>query len=246
MGIEAPSLTDDDPIACGGVNALEPVRSQDQARHRILVVDDHPVVLDGLKYLIESNPELKLCGAASTPQEMLHAIETNSPDLVIVDIALGDCSGLDLIRQIAARWPSLPVLVLSVHDEATCVQQAFHAGARGYVSKQEATSVLVEGILRVLGGEKYMSSRVALHLIEGTPAVKAPLGAASVQALTRRELEVFELVGKGMSSREIAARLDVGARTVTTHRDNIKRKLRLRHSVEVVAQAARWIESREK
>jgi DNA-binding NarL/FixJ family response regulator len=221
-------------------------QSQARARHKIVVVDDHPVVLDGLKYLIDSHAELELCGFASTSQEALHVIETTSPDLVIVDIALGDSSGLDLIQQIVRRRPSLPVLVLSVHDEVTYAQQAFHAGARGYVSKQEATRVLIEGILRVLSGELYMSSRVALHLMEGAPAVKAPPGAACVAALTRRELEVFELVGKGMSSREIAATLDVGARTVTTHRDNIKRKLRLRHSAEVVVQAARWIESREK
>jgi DNA-binding NarL/FixJ family response regulator len=226
------------------VDVLEAAQSETPRCHGIVVVDDHPILLDGIKFIIDAHPGLQVCGIASTPEQALQVIEATTPDLVIVDLSLGDYDGLELIARLAVRWPSLPSLVLSVHDDVIYAQMAFRAGARGYVSKQEATSVLIEGILRVLGGDLYMSSRVALRLIEGTPASPAPAASVNVAVLTPRELEVFELVGKGMSSREIAATLAVGARTVTTHRDNIKRKLRLRHSVEVVAHAARWIESR--
>jgi DNA-binding NarL/FixJ family response regulator len=211
---------------------------------RIGVVDDHPIILEGMKHLLSTQEALEICAVASTPEEALQMLATNELDLVVVDISLGEVCAVDLIRQIVKHYTSLPVLVLSMHDDFASVKRAIQAGARGFVSKQEATRALTEGICRVLAGELYMSPRVTQRLVEEEAPAPAPPGAAVVAALTPRELEVFALVGQGMSNREIAASLAVEPRTISAHRDNIKRKLHLRHSSEVVAQAARWIESR--
>lgn len=227
------------------MSAMDDGQVTAQRMRRIAIVDDHPIILEGMRHLLSAQGALEICAVASTPEEALQMTAATDLDLVVVDISLGEVfCGIDLIRQLVKQQPSLPVLVLSMHDDFASVKRALQAGARGFVSKHEATRVLTEGICRVLAGELYMSPRVTQRLVEEDPPAAAPTGAAILAALTPRELEVFELVGQGKSNREIAANLAVEPRTISAHRDNIKRKLHLRHSSEVVAKAARWNQNR--
>lgn len=206
---------------------------------RILIVDDHPIVRLGIRQMIAADPHLTVCGEAESGREALQLV-ASKPDLAIVDLSLEDGHGLELIRRLREAVPDLRVLVLSMHDEALFAERALRAGARGYIMKQEAIGGLVHAIREVLSGRVFVSKRMSQRLLErvGQPSAPGdPLG-----NLTDRELEVFELIGRGLSTAAIADRLDVSIKTVETYRSNIKTKLDLKDATDLIRFATAWTE----
>ncbi|MGM0577520.1 MAG: response regulator transcription factor [Myxococcota bacterium] len=212
--------------------------------HRILLVDDHPIVRKGLRSLVDSEPDLKVCAEASCADEALQVMDEELPDLAIVDVTLKSRSGIELTRQLRARHPDLPILVLSFHDETLYAQRALNAGARGYIMKDEATTRLHEAIRRVLHGRIYLSDAMTERLLEQAGAgVDAP-EESPVERLSDRELEVFEKIGAGLGTRAIAEQLHLSIKTIESYRANIKQKLQLGNAAELVQQAVLWVETR--
>lgn len=202
------------------------------AKKKILLVDDHPLVLFGLAQLLNAEADLTVCAQAADPAEALAAAETCRPDLAVVDLNLGETDGLDLIRSMLVRWPDLPVLVVSMHKESLYAERALRAGARGYVMKREATKALVGAVRRVLSGEIHVSARMASVLLaklargSNAPNPADPLDrAAAMRTLSDREFEVFGMMGKGAGPKAIAARLGLSVKTIETYQDHLKRKL---------------------
>ena len=216
-----------------------------KGKTKVLIVDDHPVVREGLAYRINRQPDLVTCAEAATAPEALKALSACLPDLAIVDLSLEGRSGLELIRDIKSRYPRLPVLVLSIHDEPAYAKRALQAGARGYVMKHEATENVLLAIRRVLGGEIYLSDKLASKLLSA--AVAGEMDAdGPAERLSDRELEVFELIGKGMGTRQIAEKLHVSIKTVEAHRAGIKEKLHLEGATELAHRAFQWVQSARK
>ena len=208
---------------------------------RILVVDDHPIVRLGVRQMVAAEPDLSVWCEADTAEAALQAIRRDRCDLAIVDLSLGTVSGLELIRQLHEAAPDLPVLVLSMHDEALFAERALRAGARGYIMKKEAIGGLIGAVRQVLAGKIYVSEQISQRLLGQLGGdVSAPVG--RLGGLTDRELEVFELVGRGLSTADIAKRLGVSAKTIETYRSNIKTKLRLRDAKELLRYATSWTE----
>lgn len=209
----------------------------ENSEHRILLVDDHPVFRLGMKELINGAPGLCVCGEAEDASIAMDMIETLSPDLAVVDITLKNSNGIELIKQIHAFYPALPVLVVSMHDESLYAERALMAGAKGYVMKQEATLSIVSAIEKVMAGQIYTSDQVkdAFLLRHLNPAHREANN--PVAALSDRELEVFTLFGRGLSSKEIAARLHLSIKTIGTYRERIKQKLHLKHFSELISYA---------
>jgi DNA-binding NarL/FixJ family response regulator len=207
---------------------------------RILLVEDHPMVRERLAQVIQGESDLIVCGEAEDHSSALELVEQTRPDLVIVDLTLKESHGLDLIKDLQARRPELALLVVSMHDEAFYAERVIRAGARGYVNKQEATGKVLEAIRTVLAGNVYLSDRLTALLtakIANRPRTRSGL---SVDALTDRELRVFELLGQGQNTRQIAAQLSLEIRTVETYRARIKRKLQLGDANELLQHAIRW------
>lgn len=208
---------------------------------RVLVVEDHPIVREGLAQLLQEQEDLVICGGVGRRSEALRAVERLKPDVVVVDISLGDGSGLELIKDIRARFADLPVLVLSMHDESLYAERALRAGAQGYVMKDEATETVVAAIRRVLEGgiwlSERMSGRMLRNLVSGGGEPTTP-----IERLTDRELEVFELIGRGLDVGEIAARLHLSPKTIEYYRSRIKDKLQVRHTKELLRRAVLWVE----
>jgi DNA-binding NarL/FixJ family response regulator len=200
-------------------------------------VDDHPVVREGLVEIINRQPGFCVCGEAEDRAQALAAIKTDKPDLVIVDLALNGQPGIELIKDIRAHHPKLRVLVLSMHDEQVHAERVLRAGASGYITKQEAATRIVSAIQRVLGGGIYLSDRAATQI--AAKFTGQPHGAA-FECLTDRELQVFGLVGEGLSTQQIAARLCLGVGTIETYRARIKEKLQLKDAYELLQSAIRW------
>lgn len=208
---------------------------------RILVVDDHPIVRLGVRQMIATEADLSVCCEADTAEAALQAIRRDQCDLAIVDLSLGTVSGLELIRQLHEAAPALPVLVLSMHDEALFAERALRAGARGYIMKKEAIGGLIGAVRQILAGKVYVSEQVSQRLLGQLGGdVSAPVG--RLGGLTDRELEVFELVGRGLSTADIAKRLGVSAKTIETYRSNIKTKLKLKDAKELLRYATSWTE----
>jgi len=213
------------------------------ARRTILIVDDHPLLRRGLTSLIESEPDLVVCGEAASCWAALDAIRESPPDLVIVDLALEGSDGLDLVKEMKRHHPAIPALVLSMHDEGVYAVRALRAGARGYVTKQQLDETLLVAIRRLLAGETYMSAtleaRLAARFIAGqTLGTDSPVG-----ALSDRELQVFRLIGQGRSTREIATALYLSIKTIESHRDHIRQKLGLESTAELAQRATQWVET---
>jgi DNA-binding NarL/FixJ family response regulator len=211
-------------------------------RARILLVDDHPIVLSGLSQLINYETDMSVCGQVTNAEAALKTIEDLKPDLVIVDIALKGTNGLDLIKQAKAQQPQLLMLVLSMHNEALYAERALRAGATGYIMKEELTEKLVPAIRRVLNGEIYLSEKMSTQLL--SRLVKGPLekSSAAVECLSDRELEVFQLIGQGYSARQIADQLHLSVKTIESHRERIKAKLKLGNATELVQHAFHWVQ----
>jgi len=213
---------------------------KDADKKRILLIDDHPVVRAGIKHTLEAAGDFIICGELERPEEAVACIRSRSPDLVLLDISLGAVHGVELIKQLGTTFPDLPVLVLSMHDESVYAPRALRAGARGYIAKQEAPARLVAAVRQVLSGGIAVSepvSRKMLQLLSGTPGTQLSLPS---EILSDRELEVFELLGRGYGSREIADSLGLSFKTVNSHRENVKAKLHIKSGQELVRQAIQW------
>jgi DNA-binding NarL/FixJ family response regulator len=210
-------------------------------RKRILLVDDHPIVREGLAELINRSGDLTACGEVGDAGEALQALEALRPDLAIVDISLGGVDGLELIKQARARWPSLPILVLSMHGEELYAQRVLRAGARGYIMKQEATRGVLTAIRQVLMGDVYLSPTMQAHLLRHAVGGESQRGRLPIDTLTDRELAVLELIGGGRSTREIAQELKLSIKTIESYRDHIKRKLNLHSATRLIQYAVQWV-----
>lgn len=208
--------------------------------HRILVVDDHPIVRRGLREMVDDEPDLEVCGEAEDAAEALRQVAATDPDVVIVDLTLKAGHGLELIQQIHARHARVKMLVSSMHDESLFAERALRAGALGYINKQESPEKIIDAVRQVLRGEIYLSPRMAnrlLHRIaDGGPLEKSP-----IESLSDRELEVFEMIGQGLSTKQIAAKLTLSHKTIETHREKIKTKLNLTNSTQLNRHATQWV-----
>ncbi len=215
-------------------------KTNQYAKHRIVIVDDHPIVRQGLAQLIDQEDDLHICGQAEDAHEAMQAIRELNPDLVIVDISLRTTSGIDLIKDIKTQFPALPVLTLSMHDEALYAERALRAGARGYIMKQEAPEEVVAAIRRVLAGTTYVSQGMAAKMVNKIVAGPGEEGASPVDRLSDRELEVFRLIGEGYGTREMAEKLYLSVKTIETYRAHIKEKLNLQDANQLLRAAIRW------
>ena len=214
-------------------------------KQRVLLVDDHPLVCEGLAQRINGEVDLEVCGQARDAHAALEAIEKLHPHIAVVDLALGEGSGIELIKDIKVRYPQLPTIVLSMHDETLYAERSLHASAKGYVMKQQETSILLLAIRQVLRGQVYLSEKVRDSIVNRIGG-NVPEGkvASLSQRLSNRELEIFQLIGDGYATQEIARRLHLSAKTVASHREHIKEKLNLRTSEELARFAIHWLRYR--
>jgi DNA-binding NarL/FixJ family response regulator len=208
---------------------------------RILVVDDHPIVRFGIRQMISGEPSLSICCEADSADAALQWVQSSKADLAIVDLSLGQGTGLELIRRLHDASPNLPVLVLSMHDEALFAERALRAGARGYIMKQEAIAGLVHAIQQVLSGRIYVSDRLSQRVLGRLGRDDVSPG-GHLGNLTDRELEVFEMIGRGLHTATIAEQLGVSVKTIETYRSNIKTKLNLKDAADLIRYAAMWAE----
>jgi DNA-binding NarL/FixJ family response regulator len=206
---------------------------------KVFLVDDHPIVRQGLALFIEREPDLIVCGEAEEATTALHAIRESPPDFVILDISLDGPDGLELLKTLRVRYPNLPVLVLSMHDESVYAERSLRAGANGYIMKQEAADKVITAIRTILGGDVYLSDRLTKRMLQqfvnGSISPRDPLA-----KLSDRELEVFRLIGAGHGTRQIADQLHVSTKTVESYQAHIKEKLALRNARELVQHAVEW------
>ena len=207
---------------------------------QILLVDDHPMTLDGLDQLIGRETDMAVSVKAGDAAQALAAVEKKKLDLVLTDLTLPDKSGIELIKDIMAIQPGLPVLVVSMHDEAIYAERALRAGAVGYIMKVEGGAKLIVAIRRVLAGEIYLSERIAARILRGLSGHLGVKSSSPVEQLSDREFEVFLLLGQGLPTRDIGERLHLSAKTVEAHRANIKIKLAIETASELIAYSARW------
>lgn len=221
----------------------KPKKTAAPTRKNILIVDDHPMMRDGLAALITAQPDLAVCAQAADAREALQAIESLRPDLVLMDISLPGKSGLEAIKDIQSLAPGLATLVLSMHDESLYAERVLRAGARGYVMKQEGGKRIMDGIRAVLEGKVFVSEKMSARIMNAFTGRRAAEATSSVESLSDREFEVFQLIGRGRSTKEIADQLHLSVKTVEVHRVNIKAKLQLTTSPELVHYAVRWVES---
>jgi DNA-binding NarL/FixJ family response regulator len=210
------------------------------AKKRILVVDDHPIVRQGLGLLINREDDLVVCGEAEEASGAMHVLASARPDVLIVDISLNGPDGLDLLKSIRCTRPTLPVLILSMHDESIYAERALRAGANGYIMKQEATEKVLIALRRILAGEIYVSDRIANKLLKHYITGSGTLRNSSISDLSDRELEVFRLIGEGHGTRQIAEELHLSVKTVESYQAHIKEKLSLRSARELMQRAIRW------
>lgn len=209
------------------------------AKHRVFVVDDHPIIRQGLALLIDQEPDLEVCGEAEEAESALAAIAAARPDVLLLDISLPGPDGIDLLKAIRATDTELPVLVLSMHDESIYAERALRAGANGYIMKQEATENVLVALRRILRREVYVSDRIASSMLRqitaGGKAAQTP-----IERLSDRELEVFRLIGEGHGTRQIADELHLSVKTVESYQAHIKEKLALQSSRDLVQRAIEW------
>lgn len=211
-----------------------------EGKASILIVDDHPILIDGLTQLLNQQRDLSVCGSARTAAEALAAIETLSPDLAILDISLQDGDGIELTKNIHARRHELPILILSMHNEAVYAERALRAGARGYVMKRGATGTVVSAIRRILSGEVYLSDSMQRRMLRSVLGGRGSKG-TPIDTLSDRELEVLRLIGQGLATREIAGMLHLSPKTIESHREHLKEKLELEDSWQLHRYAIGWV-----
>ena len=207
---------------------------------RLFIVDDHPIVRHGLVQLIAAEPDMEVCGQASSAAAALQLLETANADLAIVDISLEDEDGLRLIREIRSRQPEVKILVSSIHDETTYASRALKAGAMGYIEKRESITKIIEAVRHILDEDIYLSPQMANQLLRRA-AMGAPLDRDPLSVLSDRELDVFRMLGQAMTVQQIARKLGISPKTIESHRQKIKEKLKLQNSAQLSRCAFDWV-----
>ncbi len=208
---------------------------------KILIVDDHPLLRMGLKDVIESEADFKVCGEAESANKALKIISNTNPDFVTVDITLdGDINGIELVKAIKKRYPEIYTLVLSMYEETLYAERAIKAGARGYIKKKDAGKNIIIAIRKILDGELYLNETISNKIIDKLLNISSNAIGSPVDVLTDREFEVFSYMGNGLSTREIAKKLNISISTVETHRMHIRDKMKLKTSAELIKEAVQW------
>jgi DNA-binding NarL/FixJ family response regulator len=220
-----------------------PAKSAAKPRQRILIVDDHPFMRAGLAQLIERQSDLTVAGEAGNPAEALLRLASGGVDLVLADMTMPGRSGLDFLKDMVALHPGLPILVVSMHDEMVYAERALRAGARGYIMKEAGGENLLAAIRQIFGGQVYVSPKMSAQLLDSFSGRKSRDADSPFGKLTDREFEVFQMIGRGRSTREIAQQLGLSTKTVDVHRANLKAKLELRDTTALVRHAVRWVET---
>lgn len=210
---------------------------------RVLLVDDHPVTRQGVAVLINQERDLHVCGEASSAPAAIDLVQKESPDLAIVDITLKTTSGIELLKNMRALAPHMPVLVMSMHDESLYAERALRAGAMGYIMKHEASDKILLAIRRVLGGELFLSDRMKEKMLHRLVHNRKEEVVFSMDTLSDREMEVFQLIGNGYSTRQIAAQLNLSVKTIDSYREHLKVKLGLKAGADLVRHAIQWVRS---
>ncbi len=211
-------------------------------RRRVFIIDDHAVFRDGLSELINRTPDLAICGEASSAEEALEKIEASRPDVATVDLTLGDMSGLELLKKLKPRYPSLPLLVLSMHDERFYAERCLRAGAMGYIMKLEPIEAVELAVRQVLDGKVFLSQKMSDRFLLAVARGDAAKIGSPVNQLSDRELQVFECIGRGLGATEIARKLHLSVKTIATYQAKLKEKLNLKHSSELFQHALHWAE----
>lgn len=213
--------------------------------NRIMIVDDHPVMRMGYRFLLESEPDLTVCCEAGSALDAMQMVRETQPDLVVVDISLGGMNGIALIKNVLAEFPEMLTLVVSTHDETMYGERALLAGAHGYVMKSEVDQTIVDAIRRVLRGGFYLSEEMSTKILSQYQKMGGSTSgqeSGGVEQLSDRELEVFELIGQGMSTQEIADALLISPKTVESHRGRMKQKLAVNTTTALLQRATLWVE----
>jgi DNA-binding NarL/FixJ family response regulator len=218
----------------------EPVEPR---KAKVFLVDDHPLVREHLTGLLRAQPDLEVCGEAADAPAALSVIARQAPDLVILDISLKRSNGLELIKSLREMWPKLQVLVLSMHDEMLYAERSLRAGALGYITKEEATVNILSAVRRVLSGQVYLSERMAGRMMKRMVGEAVDQLGSPLEILTDRELEVFQMLGRGLGTRQIAEELRLGIKTVESYRARIKEKLQLGDASQLLQHAIQWVQS---
>ncbi len=211
-------------------------------KKKVLLVEDHPMFRERLAVLISSEPNMVVCGETDNIQDAITIAKETHPDIAIVDIALDGSSGLELIKEIKAQGLETPVLVLSMHTESLYAERAIRAGAKGYITKNQASCEVIAAVRRVLAGEIYLSPKSTDRILQRLSGHKSNVEGSGIGSLSDRELEIFQMFGKGFNTREIAEQLVLGPATIGSYRHRIKEKLRLKNAAELYSVAARWTE----
>lgn len=212
-------------------------------KHRVFLVDGHPVTREGLISLIHREDDLEICGAVGSPAEAISSIQATQPDLLITDMSIPGRNGIEFLKDIHAVLPTLPVLVLSMHDETFYAERALRSGARGYLMKDAPPEKLMEVLRLILNGGSFVSPRISARLVDAAIG-RRPRGSNSpIEKLSDREFEVFQHIGNGRSTKEIAGTLHLSPKTVDVHRGRIKQKLQIRDAISLLHHAVRWVET---
>lgn len=222
------------------MNSILTKPSRIAQRRRVLLVDDHPLIRERLSEIINRESDLTVCAEAEDRHEALGAVESAQPDLIIVDLTLKNSDGIELIHDIHSRWPAQLMLVVSMHDESLYAERVLRAGARGYITKQEATRNILLAIRSVLNGNIYLNPNVSTQIIRRLTAGRGPETLSPTAFLADRELQVFELTGRGLNTRQIAEQLNIGSKTVETYRRRIRDKLKLKNPSDLLQLAITW------
>ena len=207
---------------------------------RVLIVDDHPIVRQGLRWLIEQEADLVVCAEAGNAAEAMDQLVKSKPNLMLVDISMKGPDGLELTKSIRSLRPTLPILIVSMHDETLYAERVLRAGAKGYIMKEEVAQNMIEAVRRVLAGDIYISDRMRQRILRGVAGQRNAPNVFSVERLSDRELEVFRLIGQGRSTRQVAEELHLSVKTIETYRAHIKEKLSISNATELVRQAVQW------
>ncbi len=210
------------------------------AKRAVLIVDDHPLLRQGLALLINQQEDMQVCGEAEEAHVAMRAVTQRRPDIMVLDISLNGPDGLELLKSIRASDPDLPILILSMHDEAIYAERALRARANGYIMKHEATEKVLVAIRRILNGEVYLSDRMSNKMLQQYITGAPSMIQSRISTLSDRELEVFRLIGEGRATREIAEELHLSIKTVETYQAHIKEKLALRSGRELIQHAIQW------
>jgi DNA-binding NarL/FixJ family response regulator len=215
-------------------------------KKRVLIIDDHPIMRQGLAQLINHQSDFMVCGEAEDAHEALKAIPVTNPDVAIVDISLKQRNGIELIKDIRIHYPNLEILVLSMHDESLYAERVLRAGAKGYIMKQEGAEKVMVALRQILKGQVYVSDNMASKILQIFAGGRKNGSDSPMESLSDREFEVFQLIGQGRGTRQIAEDLHLSVKTVETHREHIKEKLKLKEAVSLLRFAVQWVESQKR